>query len=386
MRSGSDYDANVSAGLFSFYDKKNKWNLYGKGYSSTLFNKNHRNITGYKYNLGMAKVSGKFNFQLESTLHDDKFDFNDLGYMTYTNFWEKLVYLGYNFVKPKRIFNQLYHNFNFSYTHRYKPYGYQSVNINYNFNGQLKNLWYVGTNFFFSPSGNDFYEPRHDGRVFKTPVNIGFGNFFESNYAKKYYAEGSYVFNFYQLKGWKELQVSLFQQYRVNNKISFSHQISYSPRWNNTGYASVITGADPQADTVVFARRNRNTIENILRVKYSFNTRMYITLRVRHYWSKVSNLEFFILGKDGTLAGYTGFNNNLNQNYNAFNADMVYSWRFAPGSEINIVWKNAIGVFDNIVEANYFKNVNNTLGAPQNNSISFKILYFLDYLQLKKKL
>jgi hypothetical protein len=385
VRSGSDYDASVSAGLFSFYDKKNRWNVYGKGYTSTLFNKDHKNTTGYKYNLGMAKVSGKFSFQLESTLHDDKFDFNDLGYMTYTNYWEKLVYLGYNFVKPKRIFNQLYHNFNFNYTHRYKPYGYQNININYNFNGQLKNLWYVGTNFFFSPVGNDFYEPRHEGRTFRTPVNIGFGNFFESNFAKKYYAEGSYVFNFYQLKGWKELQVSLFQQYRVNNKISFSHQVSYSPRWNNIGYASVITGPDPQADTIIFARRNRNTIENILRVKYSFNTTMYITLRVRHYWSKVSNLEFFTLGKDGTLAGNTSFNDNLNQNYNAFNADMVYSWRFAPGSEINIVWKNAIGVFDRNVVTDYFKNVTNTLDAPQNNSISFKILYFLDYLQLRKK-
>ena len=65
---------------------------------------------------------------------------------------------------------------------------------------------------------------------------------------------------------------------------------------------------------------------------------------------------------------------------------LVYSWRFAPGSEINIVCKNAIGTFDNIAETNYLKNVSNTLGSPQNNSISFKILYFPDYLQLKKKL
>jgi len=384
MRSGSDYDANVSAGLFNFYDKKNKWNVYGKGYTSTLFNKNGKNTTGYKYNLGMGKVSGKFNFQLESTLHDDKFDFNDMGYMTFTNYWEKLLYLGYNFVKPKRIFNQLYHNFNFSYTHRYKPYSYQNININYNFNGQLKNLWYIGTNLYYSPKGNDFYEPRHSGRVFKTPVYIGFGNFIESNFAKKYYAEGSYTLNFYGLKGWKELQLSLFQQYRVNNKISFSHQISYSPRWNNIGYSTILPGTDPLEDTVVFARRNRNTIENILRVKYSFNTSMYITLRVRHYWSKVNNLEFFTLDKDGGLTPNASFNGNLNQNYNAFNVDMVYSWRFAPGSEINIVWKNAIGLFDRNVVTNYFKNVSNTLDAPQNNSLSFKILYFFDYLQLKR--
>ncbi len=385
LRSGSDYDANVSAGLFNLYDKKNKWNLYGKGYSSTLFNKDNHNITGYKYNLGMAKVSGKFSFQLESTLHDDKFDFNDLGYMTYTNYWEKLLYLGYNFVKPKKIFTRLYHNFNLSYVHRYKPYGYQNLNINYNFNGQLKNLWYVGANLLYSAAGNDFYEPRHADRVFRTPASFGFGNFFESNFAKKYYATGSYTVSFYDNKGWKEIQFSFSHQYRVNNKISFGHDINLNPRWNNIGYTDIIAAAVPQNDTVVFARRNRNTIENILHAKYSFNTSMYITLRVRHYWSKVSNLAFFTLEKDGGLSSNTSFSNNLNQNYNAFNVDMVYSWRFAPGSEINIVWKNAIGTFNNTVEANYFKNIDNTLASPQNNSLSFKILYFLDYLQLKKK-
>jgi hypothetical protein len=385
MRSGSDYDANVSAGLFNLYDKKNKWNLYGKAYSSTLFNKGNKNTTGYKYNLGFAKVSGRFNFQAESTLHDDKFNFNDLGYMTYTNYWEKLIYLGYNFTRPKRIFTRLYHNFNFSYTHRYMPFGYQNINVNYNFNGQLKNLWYVGTNLFFSPSGNDFYEPRHQGRVFKSLLNFGFGNFFETNFSKKYYANGSYVFTIYQLNGWKELQVFFSHQFRLNDKISLGHDINFNPRWNNIGYASVITAGNPAEDTVIFARRNRNTIENILHFKYSFNTKMYITFRARHYWSKVVNQEFFTLGKDGSLERNAGFNQSLNQNYNAFNVDMVYSWRFAPGSEINIVWKNAIGNFDNIVVTDYLKNVGNTFAAPQNNSISFKILYYFDWLQLHRK-
>ena len=385
MRSGKDYDANVSAALFNLYDKRNKWNLYGKAYSSTLFNKENTNITGYKYNLGLAKVSGRFNMQLESTLHDDKFNFNDLGYMTFTNYWEKILYFGYNYTKPKILFSRLYNNFNFIYTHRYKPFGYQSININYNFNGQLKNLWYAGTNVFFSPEGNDFYEPRHDARVFKSPANIGFGNFFQSNFAKKYFANGSYVVNFYQLKGWREIQISFSHQYRLNNRISFGHDISLSPRWNNIGYAAVVPATLAQNDTVIFARRNRNTIENILRFKYSFNNTMYITLRARHYWSKVSNLEFFTLNKEGGLQGNPGYHQNLNQNYNAFNVDMVYSWRFAPGSELNIVWKNAIGAFDNNVVTNYFKNVSNTLEAPQNNSISLKVLYFFDYLQLHKK-
>lgn len=64
---------------------------------------------------------------------------------------------------------------------------------------------------------------------------------------------------------------------------------------------------------------------------------------------------------------------------------MVYTWEFAPGSFINVVWKNAVYDFDNAVERNYFKNISNTLESDQNNNISFKIIYFLDYLQLKGK-
>ena len=64
---------------------------------------------------------------------------------------------------------------------------------------------------------------------------------------------------------------------------------------------------------------------------------------------------------------------------------MVYTWQFAPGSFINVVWKDAVYDFKNAVESNYLKNFGRTLEADDNNNISFKIIYFLDYLQLKKK-
>jgi len=64
---------------------------------------------------------------------------------------------------------------------------------------------------------------------------------------------------------------------------------------------------------------------------------------------------------------------------------MVYTWEFAPGSFINIVWKNSVVDFDDQVERSYFRNFTNAIHTDQNNNISFKIIYFLDYLKLKKK-
>ena len=112
---------------------------------------------------------------------------------------------------------------------------------------------------------------------------------------------------------------------------------------------------------------------------------MGINLRVRHYYSSVDNKEYFTLQSNGQLAPNPSFVDDKDQNVNFFNVDMVYTWQFAPGSFINVVWKNAVFDYTNVVEKSYFKNFGTTMEADQNNNISLKVIYFLDYLQLRKK-
>jgi hypothetical protein len=88
---------------------------------------------------------------------------------------------------------------------------------------------------------------------------------------------------------------------------------------------------------------------------------------------------------DGSLQKNTTFNRNVNQNYNIFNIDAVFTWEFAPGSFVNLVWKNAADNFNRVVDEGYFKNFNNTMKADDNNNLSLKVIYFLDYLQLRRK-
>jgi hypothetical protein len=63
---------------------------------------------------------------------------------------------------------------------------------------------------------------------------------------------------------------------------------------------------------------------------------------------------------------------------------MKYLWRFAPGSELSLVWKNAIYTNDNNLVNSFVDNLENTFAASQINSISLKILYYLDYQYLMK--
>lgn len=89
------------------------------------------------------------------------------------------------------------------------------------------------------------------------------------------------------------------------------------------------------------------------------------------------------LQPNGDEIAYNTSNIIGHSNFNFFNVDMTYTWQFALGSFININWKDAIQNFD--YETAYFKNLNNTLNTPQNNNFSIKIIYFLDYLSLRKK-
>jgi len=397
MRSGKDYDANVTAGLFDLYDKKNKWNFSGNAYTSTIFS--NKDITGYKYGAGMGKVSGKFTFSTMLQVVDDRFDPNDLGIQFYNNIISTSLYAGYSITNPTKWFNRLFNNLNVSYDQRFVPRAYQTMKFNYNGNLQLKNLWWVGSFIDAGLQGNDFYEPRMNGRVFKSPFYYNQGIFVESNSAKKYSVSmvamlgGSNLFNS------KEFYTEFTHSMRFNNKFSLEHYLSLNPIHNNVGFPGSNSDNGQNgiynASTILFGRRDRMTVENRIRVKYSFNNKMFVTMRVRHYVGNVTYKEFYTLNNEGALnkipAGnaavnqYISDNHKFDNSYNIFNVDMVYSWRFAPGSEFNVVWKSASNTFQQDVDNNYLKNFNHTISAPQNNSVSVKVLYYIDYMQLKRK-
>ncbi len=385
-RSGPDYDANVSAGLFELNDKKNTWNLGGKLAMSNLFNylPDNKTQSGFSHELHVGKTSGRFNFNVFQQRTDTKFTSDDLGYFTNNNFFDHGGWVGYKWTEPKNWYNNIFINFNGYVSMLSKKIApidknYQSAQVNFNANIQSKKLWRAGAFTGYNFPENDFYEPRTPGWFFKRGASVGIGSWFESNDSKKY-SYSAEVFtrariNFYNSFG---ADVSFTNNFRFNNKLSLSHGISFQPRYNNMGYVYVDGSND-----INFAKRKINTIEHTLSAKYNFNNKMGITFRARHYVSTVDNKEFYLLQRDGSLLANAGFHPDVNQNANFFNIDMVYTWEFAPGSFINIVWKNAAQSYTDVVEKQYFKNLSNTISQDNNNNLSLKVIYFLDYLKFK---
>lgn len=379
MRSGIDYDANVSAVLFDFNNKKNTYEWQGKISNSSQFGINGQNINGYSHKFTFGKTGGRFTFQVGQELTNSKYDINDLGILFMNNYLDHYLYLGYKWTKPTKWFNSLYYNFNVNYSRRNQPGDFQNANINMNLNGQLKNLGYAFMSVWYEPQGNDFYEPRTAGRVFHSTEAKGFEIGYVGNQAKKYTYSIDLLHGIRTLEDGRRYDVRLSQKYQFNNKLSIGNDLFYQYIHNSVGFA------DNDISDIIFGRRNLHTVENGLNIKYNFNKKIGITTRIRHYWSKVEYFEYFTLLQNGDLGKNNTYSGNANNSFNSFNVDAVFSWEFAPGSFMNVVWKNAIYAYGTDVADGYANNLQHTLQSPQNNNLSFKVLYFIDYLKLKSK-
>lgn len=387
LRSGADYDANVSAAMFDLNNKKNTYNLNGKFAVSHLTASPYsRASTGYSHTVGFGKTGGRLNFNLTQEVADEKYNINDMGILFNNNYVDHYFWTGYRWITPGKWYNRIQVNYNATFSTLFRKFDkqvvntrFQRFNTNINTNAQLKNLWWVGAFFGYVAEGNDFYEPRITGRSFLSPSRWQLNGWFESNSAKKYYIGADYMITLRQLFGSRSHDVRFWHRYRFSDKFSLSQDVYWNPMTDDAGFARM------QGDEIVFSRRDRTTVENVLSAKYNFNNKSGITFRTRHYWSKVEQKELYNLQPNGGLqARPTGTTDLQHQNFNAFNIDAVYTLQFAPGSFINVVWKNSIYSSNQDIDYAYFKNVQTTLSSPQNNSLSIRVIYFLDYLNVRK--
>ena len=380
LRQGSSDDANVSAFLFNLNDKKNRYYIKGAGKMSYLSNNGPEgNQQGYFYEAETGKQSGNFTWSYNQKLADRVYDPSDMGFFTNNNFFDQTGILHYNIYKPGKFYNTFQSFIYVNYSRRYKPAAYQNVYVEMGPYLQFKNLWSAELILHWRAEGNDFYESRN-GNLYRSPQTYGIRLFVNPNRAKPYNFGGNIGITKQDLENGKIYNFYFFQNLRLNDKLSFGLDLYYEPSYDLVNWVGF------NQTQSVFSRYDRNTVENSFDAKYSFTNRMGINLRARHYWSDRRNSAFYSLNSTGGLSDYTGpALTGADKNYNVFNIDLIYTWQFAPGSELSITYKDISESNDNFYTKGYRSNINNILSGPQNNSLSVKMLYYIDYLDIRKK-
>lgn len=375
-RNGDFRDANATALLFDIRNKKNTYQYFG-GTKGSFVMENGTKFGSETFG-GFNKVSGSNRFGLQYFARTKDFDIGDLGYYDRTNFHKISGNYSYRFLQPKGKLNNLNYNLNISTARRLDQDLFTQFIIHNSIEMQTKNFFSFGGGLMIVPFGEkDIYEPRTYGRFLKSPAMINPWIFINTDNRKKFRVNTYLDYYVYDEQGRYVLNFEFNPSYKFSDhlRVYYNSRIEYKN--NNQGFVGKDDG------DIFIGRRNRFTVENELTSQYTINNKMALNLSFRHYYSDVTYKNFYTLNEDGNVTDTTLFTENRNGTFNSWNVDLRYSWWFAPGSQLTLLYRNAVGNYLNFSQVGFKENFDQLFSEPMLNTISLKLTYFIDYNKAK---
>ncbi len=383
LRNGNSRNANVTALGLSLFDGKNLHNLILDGIYSTIWGK-LANYDGYRADAKFQKVSGKFQYLFSANAMSDTYDPNDLGFLQNNNQFSYTGNGSYVIYKPTKHFLNQRYTLGTTNQYLYKPFEWQNFAINATAFLLMKDFSDVLITFQVAPFwSNDFFELRTPGRVLKRPAQYFLNITGSTDSRKKLFIDYSAESGITSLPDAPYYGITLGATYKFNERFQMNAEGHLEKDEANYGYAYTNTGLLPAP---ILGQRTVKTDYSIIGAAYTINPLMNFTIRLRHYWSNVIYHHFYNVKEDGYWTERV-FSPGRDFNYNTFNVDMFYTWEFLPGSRITLSWKNALGsdvYLDENEYRTYFKNFGQVFQSPHSNEVSLKVVYYIDYLNLRK--
>ncbi|MEO6039981.1 MAG: DUF5916 domain-containing protein [Saprospiraceae bacterium] len=374
LRAGGARDANVSALVFNLRDKANRYEIFGENRLSLVWPTNATQPEhGFGYLYGLGKVSGAWGWQIAHYATDQHYDQRDMGFFTRNNFFNFFGKISKGNFRQRGKIASSYFELSAEQAYLKAPFQWESLHIEgfgelsntrrqtYSIGLSSRPLWYY-----------DYFESRVKGAKFYRAPYVFVSPGFRTNSAK-------HLFAFFRLSyGESPLPNDPYLGFRVNTTWVLSTHcrligtLDVSKDHSNYGVVDYSNPAD-----IVFGRRNITSFDNELAAEYLFTPRMSASVRGRHYWSQLYYHQYLHLNEDGTFSP-SDWPGRADGNYDQFNLDFVYSWQFAPGSYLNLIWKDAIARGDEDRGDGFRRNWNKTFHSPQDNTLTLKIIYWLD--------
>ena len=393
VRFGGYTDALATGTEFKIADKKNLYGVAGSAAMSHRFldtmkyTKDYEN--GYRYDISLQKFSGNFRFRIRQETMSKTYNINDIGFVGRANYINTSASVGYDIYKPFGRILRMWSSLDFAYEMLYNPAVFTRIQFGGEWGGTLTNFLSLGADFRVEPIGyNDYFESRTEGQVWAKPTWTRINFWFSSDYRKTFALDGGINYRRFWGKGaWTAsdvIGVQLQPLIRFSDNFNMIISADLTVRRNSLGYVTKTIDNSTGENQTIFGSRFRQDLETSIAANYLFTNKLSLTLRVRHYWAVVDYNQFYSLSPDGGMEVVT-YSGNHDTNFNAFNIDLIFRWRFAPGSELNVVWKNAVLSYGTDPNYDYFNNFGGMFETGQNNQFSIKALYYLDFFTLLKK-
>lgn len=382
LRDGQFRDANVTSLMVNLADKANKWRLEYQLANSNIFENDQRE-GGFKSLTVLREEAGKLRFEVGQNIISDTYDQNDLGFQTRNNRFNHWANVQYANIQPVGAFNRYRFELTGTYRMLYAPREYEETSIRFESFGLLRTFDAFGyQNEWAYLDRNDYFEPRFWGKKFVRPSSFWQEAWFSSDYRKVFALDanvGHWFWSDYETQGY---YFRISPRVRVNDHLMLF--MNFRPNWekNDIGWVNQLDGS---GDSIVMGRRDIREFTASLEGRYVFTPNASLTVNFRHYWSNVRYNDYWLLQESGRLEEFTTYDVDHNINFNTLNIDVRFSWWFAPGSEMVLLYRNTLANNGGEMDENYIYNLNESLRTPQHHTFSLRIVYFLDYNDVARK-
>lgn len=373
---GSARDANVTAitGNLNFWENSHYFNgAFGR---SSIYD-TEDNYAGLAGAWDMGKQTGAWRWDHSLEVLSNTFDPNDLGFQARGNKFHQRFRVSHNLLAPNEYFLRRRHRVGIQYNRLFEGGDFERFHVEYSFFGLTKSFIAFGYNVETRPEEYDFYDARVWGRYRVNPASFWHNAWLSTDFRKPLAFElrgGQWWWADWGARGrYGEAEIigRISDQFnlRAEFEVGNNHQI---------GWAQTIS-----ADSVGMALRHRRNFEQTLRGQYLFGPNSYVTLDLRHSWNRIDNENIFHLNEDGSLKPSDAYSDPTLR-INFFNVDLKYVLWFAPGRELNLLYRASLANSDDAVDLGYLQNIQSLSGLPADNFFSLRLVYFLDYAQIKK--
>jgi hypothetical protein len=389
VQNGPSRDANVS-GLFAKINNEENTRVFGANLKLSQEFEGANITRGFAGMLAVGKTSGKYQYELFSSFEDDKYNPNDLGFLYSNNSITNGINLGYFQTSENKRFINSDINLQVRHETLFTDNKFTDLNLELESKVTLKRYLTIFARIKASPYEEvDYYEARTNNlfNPLKRSKYIYIGSWVSSDYRKKIAIDiggGGAISPLYSGYMYR-LRIS--PRIRFNDKLSLRYILSIKNRYNDIGFVKDTILENQENYEPIFGIRNTYMVTNVLSASYIVNNKISFNLKLRYHLDQVENLKFKTLDDNGYLNDVNNqlaFVDETNINYSTWTSDINFSWWFAPGSQVKLVWKNAVDNQTNLLRNNWSENIEDSFNLPLQNSVSLKVIYYLDYLYFKR--
>lgn len=356
-------------------------------------------LSGYGGTVKFGKSSKKrLQFETSMTVRSPGLEFNDIGYMRYSDVIHHGSWVAYYIRNPFAIFNNFFLNTNYWV---YWNFGGKllSTNTNMNFHTTFKNKWFMNGN-FNRQSQNTSTTLLRGGPSFISPGNQSFNLNLGTNESKKLM-----VF-FGHYRGSADVNSMRAQEYygqinfKPTNSLSISFEPDYGIQHEDLQYVNIVSSNG--TPLYLFGKLDQKTFSFTMRVNYTVNPELSIeyygqpfiaagkysafkkivdpiasTYRQRFYQYTPAELTFD--ESENTYSIIDGGNfsfDNPDFNFRQFRSNLVVRWEYSPGSTLYLVWSQGRTSTATNGMFNYGSDIKNLFDVTPHNVFLIKLSYW----------